>query len=50
VVEVFAGNLFAFMAGLDLVLEEFFAVPFDVTVFGSGNATCAVSYFASYPR
>ena len=27
-----------------------FAASFDVTVFGSGNATCTVTYLASYTR
>jgi membrane protein implicated in regulation of membrane protease activity len=50
VVEVFAGHCVALVAGLDLVFGEFFAASFDVAVFGSGKATCAVGYFASYPR
>jgi len=32
------------------VFGEFFAASFDVAVFGSWKATCAVGYFASYPR
>jgi len=50
VVEVFAGHCVAFAAGLDLVFGEFFAASFDVAVFGSGKATCAVGNFAPCPR
>jgi membrane protein implicated in regulation of membrane protease activity len=49
VVEVFAGHCVALVAGLDLVFGEFFAASFDVAVFGSGNAACAVGYFAPLP-
>jgi hypothetical protein len=34
---------------VDLVFGEFFAVPFDVAVFSSGMAACAVGDFASLP-
>ena len=35
--------------GFNFMLGEFFAAPFDVAVFGSGHATCAVRYFAPNP-
>jgi uroporphyrinogen-III synthase len=34
---------------LDLVFGEFTAASFDVAVFGSGKAACAMGYFASLP-
>ena len=49
-VKVFAGHSVAFVAGLDLVLGEFFATSFDVAVFGSGETACAVGYFAALSR
>jgi len=49
VVKVFAGHCVALVAGLELVFGEFFAASFDVAVFGSGKAACAVGYFAPFP-
>ena len=49
-VKVFAGHSVAFAAGLDLVFGEFFASSFDVAVFASRKASCAVGYFAFFPR
>ena len=33
-----------------MVFGEFFAASFDVAVFGSGKAACAVGYFAALSR
>ena len=50
VCKFFTGHRVAFAAGLDLVFGKFFAASFDVAVFGSGKAACAICYFASYSR
>ncbi len=48
--EFFAWHRVAFAAGLNFVVGQFFAAPFDVAVLGSGLATRAVADFATYPR
>ena len=44
----FTRDSVAFAARVDLMFGEFFAGSFDVAVFGSGKAACAICYFASY--
>jgi hypothetical protein len=47
--EVLARHSVAFKAVLDSVAGEFFAVSFDVAVFGSRTASCTVGHLASLP-
>jgi uncharacterized membrane protein len=46
--KVFAGHGVALTAGLELVLGEFWATSFDVTVLCPWNASFAMGYFASF--
>jgi hypothetical protein len=44
--EVFARQVRAFATGVDLVFGEFFAAPFDIAVFASCAAACAMADFS----
>ena len=46
--KLLAGNRVALAAGLDLLFSKFWAAPYNVAVFGSWKATCAMSYFALF--